>query len=462
MVGIVLGALTFSWVIGRVRARRLASLVDRLALLGSTPTTGPIGYPDPVLRRSFERLLTRIAGVEAMATTDMLTGVLNRQACLRVLADEIKRANRYERPLAVALIDIDHFKSVNDSYGHAVGDEVLTQVATVLAGNVRTVDRVGRYGGEEFIVVMPETDPDAGARSAEHLRRLVAGMPAGVPDGARAVTISAGVAGGTGAGSLEMDELLRRADSAMYSAKSLGRDQVRIFRPVDEEAGIAKAPIDVEARIRATLIGRAAFDAGTAELMQAIADRRGWAGAPSRRIAERAGEVARSIGLPDGDVQRIQTASLLHDLGKLAVPERILDKPGALNKHEWRVVAEHPRIGQVIMEQAGAIRDAASIVLHHHEWFNGQGYPHGLAGAEIPVGSRIVAIAEAYEAMISERPFRAPMTDAEALAELRRNRGVQFDPELVDAFIALFGTVDPEPDAEPRPRAVVRARATGT
>jgi diguanylate cyclase (GGDEF)-like protein len=438
--GVLVGALAFSTFIGRYRARQLAHLVDRLALLQGATGPDPVRYPDPVLRGAMERLATRIAVVEGMATTDVLTGVLNRQACLRLLATEIERSNRYGRPIAVALIDIDHFKRVNDTHGHAVGDEVLTHVAQALASNVRAADSVGRYGGEEFLLVMPETDPDAGAASAEHLRRLIAGATVPTLAGELEVTISAGVAGGTGTASIDIDKLLRAADAAMYTAKSLGRDQVQVFRPVDDEAAIAKAPISAAARMRATLIGRAAFEAANAELLESISGRPGWAGGPSRLIAELASEVARSAGLPDGDIHRIKTASLLHDLGKLAIPDQILDKPGGLTKNEWRVVVEHPKIGQIILEQAGAVRDAASIVLHHHEWFNGQGYPHGLAGAEIPIGSRIVAIADAYEAMLSNRPYKPSMTHEQALAELRRQRGTQFDPDLVDMFVDLYAS----------------------
>src|SRR5204862_7795817 len=144
-------------------------------------------------------------------------------------------------------------------------------------------------------------------------------------------------------------------------------------------------------------------------------------------------------GLSDREVERIRVASLLHDLGKLAIPDEILSRPGELAEPEWRVVAEHPKIGQVVLEQAGALRDAATIVLHHHEWFDGRGYPHGLAGAEIPLGARIVAIADAYEAMISDRPYKRTLSHAEALAELRAGQRTQFDPDLVEIFLGLFG-----------------------
>ena len=155
-------------------------------------------------------------------------------------------------------------------------------------------------------------------------------------------------------------------------------------------------------------------------------------------IAGAAVELALGLGLPESEIERIRVASLLHDLGKLAIPEEILTKPGELNDPEWRIVSEHPKIGQVVLEQAGALRDAATIVLHHHEWYDGRGYPHGLAGEEIPVGARIVAIADAYEAMVAGRPYRDAITHEAALLELRRHAGMQFDPLLVEAFAELF------------------------
>jgi HD-GYP domain-containing protein (c-di-GMP phosphodiesterase class II) len=158
--------------------------------------------------------------------------------------------------------------------------------------------------------------------------------------------------------------------------------------------------------------------------------------------------LARAIDLPRGELDRIRTASLLHDLGKLAIPDEILAKPGDLAASEWRVVAEHPKIGQVVLEQAGALRDAATIVLHHHEWYDGRGYPHGLAGTEIPVGARIVSIVDAYEAMIAGRPYRAAISHEAAIDELRRQAGVQFDPELVEVFAMVFASGVPWPAEE--------------
>jgi diguanylate cyclase (GGDEF)-like protein len=469
-VGAVLGALVATLLIAPVRARRLARLVDDLAeAMGSgdprvreSDSVDESGFDPRSWRRpssSFGGLVERLGAIATLASTDALTRVTNRQASLRTLTEEIGRANRYERPLAVALIDVDHFKRVNDTHGHAVGDAVLRHVAGLLEANVRSVDTLGRYGGEEFIVLMPETDVDGGLASAENLRRVIGRSTHLHEDQKIGVTISVGVAGGNGSASLDFEAILRQADIALYNAKAQGRDQVQPFRTVDDEAGVRRATIDVAARSEAQRIGQAAFDASNSHLMQALSERPGWAGGASQLIARIASEVARSVGLPENDVDRIRTASLLHDLGKLAIPDEILSKPAALNAHEWRTIIEHPKIGQVVLEQAGSIRDAAAIVLHHHEWFDGRGYPHGLAGSEIPLGSRIVAIADAYEAMISHRPYKAAMNHAQALAELRRQAGVQFDPALVALFVDLFAAGVDDPRARPaRTRSAAGAR----
>jgi diguanylate cyclase (GGDEF)-like protein len=438
-IGALLGTVGFAWTVVRRQTRRTAKLLDLLAsATDARHLANAEGIADPQLRASLGNLAERLTEVWTLATVDQLTGVHNRQAILAELEKEIDRAARYGHQLSVVMVDIDHFKRLNDSHGHAAGDRMLREIADVLRTNLRTVDVVGRYGGEEFLIVLPETDVDAAASLAEKLRRLVGRHEVAMTDGFRATaTLSAGVAGGFG-GHLNLENLVRDADNAMYSAKALGRDQVYVFHELEDNGLVRRAAIAPSARSQAIEVGRAAFGAATDSLTAALDARPGWAGKPSTMIAGAAVELALGLGLPESEIERIRVASLLHDLGKLAIPEEILTKPGELNDPEWRIVSEHPKIGQVILEQAGALRDAATIVLHHHEWYDGRGYPHGLSGEEIPVGARIVAIADAYEAMVAGRPYRDAITHEAAIQELRRHGGMQFDPHLVEAFAELF------------------------
>ena len=169
-------------------------------------------------------------------------------------------------------------------------------------------------------------------------------------------------------------------------------------------------------------------------------------GQPSALIATIVVELAEKVGLSETEVDKIRTAALLHDVGKVAIPDDILEKPSALTSAEWRSVVQHPRIGQVILEQASALREAVPIILHHHERFSGHGYPYGLRGTDIPLGARIVAIADAYDAMTHDRPYKRAMSHDAAIRELRRHAGTQFDPELVGIFCDLYANAAPEPD----------------
>jgi hypothetical protein len=169
-------------------------------------------------------------------------------------------------------------------------------------------------------------------------------------------------------------------------------------------------------------------------------------GQPSALIATIVTSMARTLALPDAEIDRLRVAALLHDVGKVAVPQEILDKPAALTSAEWRTVVQHPRIGQVILEQAAALKDAVPIILHHHERYSGHGYPFGLRGNDIPLGARIVAIADAYDAMTHDRPYKRAVGHDAAIEELRRHAGTQFDPQLVTLFCDLFARQAPMPD----------------
>ena len=369
-------ASAIAWTIVWIRYGRLVKAAERIAAGDYTvavPTSG--GGMESRLGKAINAISASLADTTDRATIDRLTGVVNRQALLAALFAEVERASRYERPLCIAFVDIDHFKAVNDSYGHASGDIVLRGVAQTIAENLRASDLIGRYGGEEFMLILTETDVEEGAALSEKLRKLVERLQFSVEgNSALSVTISIGIVGGSGQ-KLRMDNLVRDADAAMYSAKSLGRNQTYIFEEPDEDARVPRAPISDAGRIRAMEIGLRARQAATDMLTSYIAPLPHYRGQPSALIAGIVVEMARQLQLPEVEVDRIRIAALLHDVGKVAVPQEILDKPAPLSSAEWRSVVQHPRIGQVILEHAAALRDAVPIILHHHERFGGHGYP---------------------------------------------------------------------------------------
>ena len=445
-VGVALTSAAF-WVLTHLRFRRLVDAAERIAAgdYSVSVSSGGRGL-ESRLGKAINGISASLADTHDRATFDRLTGVTNRQTLLAHLYAELERATRYERPLCVAFIDIDNFKSVNDTYGHAAGDVVLRGVAQTISENLRSSDLIGRYGGEEFMLILTETNVEEGAALSEKLRTLVERARYPIQGNTvMTVTISIGVAGGVGQ-QLRMENLVRDADAAMYSAKSLGRNQTYIFEEPDDDARVPRAPVSEAGRARALEVGRLARNAATAALTSVLAPLPHYGGQPSALIAAIVVAMARQLQLPESDVDRIRVAALLHDVGKVAVPAEILDKPAALSPAEWRTVVQHPRLGQVILEHAAALRDAVPIILHHHERYAGHGYPYGLRAKEIPLGARIVAIADAYDAMISDRPYRRAISHQAAIAELREHAGTQFDPELVGLFCDLYATRAPKPD----------------
>jgi diguanylate cyclase (GGDEF)-like protein len=455
-------SLTAMLVFGYVRFRleRLIRVAERiaegeLAIEVEPPRAGIEGR----LGRALGSISTAITSAQEAATVDRLTGVANRQALINALFTEVERASRYDRPFSVAFVDIDHFKAVNDSYGHGVGDVVLRGVAQAIRANLRQTDMIGRYGGEEFMLLLTETNVEDGAVLTEKLRNLVQSLrfeAEGNPE--LTVTISIGIAGGIGQ-RLRVDTLVRDADAAMYSAKSLGRNQTYIFAEPDDDARVPRAPISADGRARAVEVGRAARDAAAAALTSVVAPLPHYRGQPSALIASIVTTMALRLDLPEGEIDRLQIAALLHDVGKVAVPEEILEKPASLSPAEWQTVVQHPRIGQVILEQATILKEAVPIILHHHERFSGHGYPYGLRGNDIPLGARIVAIADAYDAMIHDRPYKRAITHEQAVAELRRHAGTQFDPDLVALFCELYS--DGAPDIDPDVAALAAPETAG-
>lgn len=381
------------------------------------------------LRGQVERMLTELA---AAARTDALTGLANRRELESRFAVELERSTRGGRPLAIVVLDLDWFKEFNDRFGHAAGDRALVHLAEALLRATRTTDIVARLGGEEFAVLAPETDEYEAYQLAERLRAEVRATFARQPE---KMTVSCGVASFPVHG-ITAGELLHSADRALYEAKEGGRDRSVVFRhPGDGAEDVERAAVEHTSPRLASLVS----------LADAV-DRRKGSPANSRRVAHYAERMARSLNLPEEEVERVRVAALLRDVGEVGVAESILNKPGPLDEEEWRELERHPEIGARIVGAAQLGR-VGEWILTHHERPDGRGYPRGLHEHQIPVEGRILAVADAYAAMTADRPFRKPFSPKRARAELQARAGSQFDHDVVECFLALDGDVE-EPDLE--------------
>jgi diguanylate cyclase (GGDEF)-like protein/putative nucleotidyltransferase with HDIG domain len=335
-------------------------------------------------------------------------------------------ADEADTLVSLCFLDVDDFKRINDRFGHPAGDRVLSLVSARL----RQGGEAFRLGGDEFAVLLPGADEQVALAIAESIIARIGEADLG-PVGA--ITVSAGVATYPQHGR-ERDSLIRLADGALYWAKEHGKNQVRLARSDVAELS--------EFRKVASGVDRAARFRAAASLARAVDSRDAYTGSHSERVALLAGEIAESLGLSTDETELIRLAASLHDLGKLAIPEEILRKPAALTDPERLVLERHPQIGHRMLESLG-VEPIAEWVLHHHERWDGAGYPTGLGGEEIPIGARVIFVADAFDAMTSNRLYRPALSHVEALAEVERCSGTQFDPDVVTAFLAVIGTREP-------------------
>jgi diguanylate cyclase (GGDEF)-like protein/putative nucleotidyltransferase with HDIG domain len=371
------------------------------------------------LRARVEKLLARLTDA---ARTDALTGLPNRVALHEAVEREIERAAPHDRPISLLVIDIDRFNRVNERHGLATGDQVVRRMAEMLEERTRLMDTVARSGGGEFAVVLPETDPHAAFLFAEELLESVRqAFSKPYPQ----VTASAGVAAYR-EHSEDLAGLLTAGDRALRAAKALGRDRAVIYSPeVTNVLGAVTERRNVESQAHlATVLSLAEAldqrDSGTARHSETVG-----------RICEM---MARELGMNEDRVERVRLAGILHDIGKIGVPDSILCKPGPLTSEEMAQMKRHPELGARILSSK-ELDDVREWILAHHERPDGTGYPKRLTREEIPIEASILAVGDAYEAMTSDRVYRMAIGPEAAREELLRWSGKQFSPEVVKAFL---------------------------
>ncbi|HEX4466357.1 MAG TPA: diguanylate cyclase [Solirubrobacteraceae bacterium] len=386
---------------------------------------GTLAVAAVVIRVMRERVDVLIARLYESARSDPLTQLANRRGFRETLDLELARARRRGGQMTVIVCDLDRFKEVSDRGGHRLGDTALQRVAAILLRGKREIDSLARVGGGEFALVLPDTEEQGAFVTAERLRSEVRDefCDASVP-----VTLSLGIASYPRAGETAA-ALLRATDEALLAARQNGCDRTMLHSPamrsapqLDGEGGDIAAE-----RLLAVML----------DLAEAVDLRFSGTARHSETVGRYAEMMASELGLSEEHIARVRLAGLLHDIGKVGVPDSILQKPARLSDDELAVIRRHPELGAQMLDHA-SLADVRQWVGTHHEQPDGHGYPQGLSGDAIPLEARIIAVADAYEAMTSDRSYRSSLDHEAAQRELQRCAGTQFDPRVVVALVSLL------------------------
>jgi diguanylate cyclase (GGDEF)-like protein/PAS domain S-box-containing protein len=388
------------------------------------------------LRGSRDQIRRQNVELQILATQDPLTGALNRRSFFEKFEEKWEEARHNGLLLGCIMVDADHFKSINDAYGHAAGDFVLKEIVNVVDRAKSECDIMCRYGGEEFCILSPGADLTRVTALAERIRSAIASHDFGE---AGHITASLGVSSMCFAATTP-HEMLNQADTALYVSKRNGRNRLTIWDQVDEVAEPDHSKVERARRQdgdekEATI----SFQTVTA-LLSALAYRDAATAEHSRRVADLCVFIGQGM-MSLSDCYLLENAALLHDIGKIGVPDSILLKPGPLTESEWKVIGTHDRISVEIIRSTFACDELTNIVIYHHARYHGNVGPSMPCGKDIPLSARILSIADAYDAMISDRVYRKGMSQEEAFAELRRCAGDQFDPDIVERLIELLSGV---------------------
>lgn len=374
----------------------------------------------------FEQARKNIKRLEFLANIDGVTGLYNHRYFQTRLEDEIKKADEINSTLGMLMIDLDNFKKYNDNYGHKAGDLLLAKSSNLFLAKTGEQDVVCRYGGDEFAILLPEANSERILLVIEQIRKAFDKMVDidEVFDLPEKVTISAGYSIYPELAKTK-DELIMQADSALYQAKNMGRNNVQLYRDVFEDI---KYFFDSDEK----LFG------GLRALLGTVSAKDKYTLGHSERVMDYAVMIAKAMSLSEERIRLIKIAALLHDIGKVEIPESVLNKSGPLTADDTYLLHKHPDYSVDILEPLAGIENLIDSIKYHHERFDGKGYPSGIKGNNIPLEARILCVADSFDAMLSDRPYRKGMKIDEVLEELKNNSGTQFDPSAVQAFLSVL------------------------
>lgn len=388
--------------------------------------------------------------------TDILTGLKTHRAFQEALSTEIKKASENNKPVSVVIFDINNISQINREFGHAKGDEIIKLVSEKIKQNIRSIDVAGRYGGDEIALILPDTDNSEATYITEYLNYSLSCC---LVDDVGSIKVSVGLATYPTC-SAEQEKLLILAEQAMIISKNKGykngisttvnAQDINFWNEAALDsfaAVIAKRHSQLGLNFEEELVDKFHSDSINSNnhmidvvtsLAGAIDAKDTYTKGHSISVSRYAEALARALNLPDDEVERIKLGALLHDVGKIGIPENVLGRTSKLADDEWEIMKQHPVIGaEKVLAPVAALRDLIPMVKHHHEHWDGSGYPCNLKGEEIPLAARIVAVADTFHALISDRPYRKGLPIEKAIEILRIGAGIQWDAELVRKFIVI-------------------------
>ncbi|MFZ1040951.1 MAG: diguanylate cyclase [Anaerolineales bacterium] len=377
--------------------------------------------------------------VDTLSKKDPLTFVNNRRGFFVAANQQLTIVRDSDLEYAVMMIDLDDFKNINDRYGHLVGDEVLKSVVQGISNQLREKDLCGRFGGDELVTLLMGVSRESAFDLGEKIRQNIASIFHIINGFQIRVTISIGISHSKGA-SKTLDTILAEADQALYAAKSVSRNKVQMW---NETLGPPPNALRIVRSISNEVVypNNQILDQTLHGLLRMLYLRDYETEAHTLRVAEAALNLAKKVGVPEKEIDGIYVGALLHDIGKIAIPDNILFKPGKLTDEEWLIMQKHPQYAHDLLSPILLFQHALEIPYCHHEHWDGTGYPRGLRKEEIPLAARIFSIVDVWDALSSDRPYRAAWSDEAVNDFLVKQTGILFDTALVPLFFDSMNAI---------------------